>query len=204
VFASVMTGNLVLLGLSASTRDGRLALHAGLSLCGYVTGALVGTRICRSATAVNWPRESSIVLGIELSVLVAVAVARLAVAGTVPGTLEALLLAAMSGAMGLQSAVGRAAPLLKRSTTYLTGALTEVIASVASGDGLRGEGQTLLVLGAAVLGAGAEAALVLFVPRIGPVLVAVAVATVLLVTSAHRLPSGATDGTAAPGTGGGD
>jgi hypothetical protein len=86
--------------------------------------------------------------------------------------------------MGIQSAVGRAAPLVKGSTTYLTGALTEVVASLATGRGLARERQTLLVLGAAVVGAGAEAALVLFVPRVGPLLAVVAVGCVLLLVNA--------------------
>jgi uncharacterized membrane protein YoaK (UPF0700 family) len=187
VFASVMTGNLVLLGLSASNREGTLALHAGLSLGGYVGGVLVGVRICRPPSAPDWPPGCRAVLGIELALLVGVAVARGTIGGPVSSPVELSLLFGTAAAMGLQSAVGRAAPLVKRSTTYLTGALTEVVASLATGRGLARERQTLLVLGAAAVGAGAEAALVLFVPRVGPLLAVLAVGCVLLVVNAaHR------------------
>lgn len=184
VFASVMTGNLVLLGLSASSREGTLAVHAGLSLAGYVGGALVGARICRPTSAPTWPPGCRATLGIELALLLGVAVARGAIGGPVSSSLELTLLAGTAAAMGLQSAVGRAAPLVKRSTTYLTGALTEVVASLATGRGLARERQTLLILGAAVVGAGAEAALVLFVPRVGPLLAVFAVGCVLLLVNA--------------------
>ncbi len=184
VFASVMTGNLVLLGLSASNREGTLAVHAGLSLAGYVGGALVGSRICRPSSAPAWPPGCRATLGIELAVLLAMALVRGAVGGRVPSLLELTLLAGTAVAMGLQTAVGRAAPLVKGSTTYLTGALSEVVASLATGRGLARERQTLLVLGAAVFGAGAEAALVLFVPRVGPFLAVLAVGSVLLLVNA--------------------
>jgi hypothetical protein len=82
--------------------------------------------------------------------------------------------------MGLQSALCRVAPVPRLATTYLTGALTEVVASLATGNSLAGQSRTLTVLGAAVLGAGADAALVIYVPRAGAVPAVVAVATVLL------------------------
>lgn len=45
VFASVMTGNLVLLGLSAGKSDAGLAIASGIALAGYVAGTLVGAGI---------------------------------------------------------------------------------------------------------------------------------------------------------------
>lgn len=43
VFSSVMTGNLVLLGLAAARPSGELATHTALAFAGYVTGAALGT-----------------------------------------------------------------------------------------------------------------------------------------------------------------
>ena len=48
VFASVMTGNLVLLGLSGGTRDRSLAVHAAVAIGCYVVGVAVGTRVVRA------------------------------------------------------------------------------------------------------------------------------------------------------------
>jgi uncharacterized membrane protein YoaK (UPF0700 family) len=181
-----MTGNLVLIGLSASSRNGTLALHSGVSLAGYMAGTLVGARICRSASTHGWPPGAVAALGVELTLLAAVAVVRGAVAGSVPSPLEVGLLVGTAGAMGLQSALCRVAPVPRLSTTYLTGALTEVVASLATGKGLAGQSRTLAVLGAAVLGAGAGAALVTYVPRAGAVPAVVAVATVLLLMATGR------------------
>jgi uncharacterized membrane protein YoaK (UPF0700 family) len=44
VFASVITGNLVLLGVSEVRADGHLAAFAGCALGGYALGALAGAR----------------------------------------------------------------------------------------------------------------------------------------------------------------
>ncbi len=183
VFASVMTGNLVLLGLSASSREGTLAVHAGLSLVGYIGGALAGALICRPSSASTWPPGCRAALGIELALLLVWPWSAAAVPGSVPSPLEMTLLPATAAAMGLQSAFSWTASLVKPSTTYLTGVLTELMASLATGRGLAGERQTLLVLGAAVVGAGAEAALVLFVPRVGPLLAVFTVVAVLLLVN---------------------
>jgi len=40
VFSSVITGNLVLLGLSAATLRATLAVHSGVALAGYSAGVL--------------------------------------------------------------------------------------------------------------------------------------------------------------------
>ena len=57
VFSSVMTANMVLLGLSAGKQDGPRALHAGVALTGYIVGALAASRVtARSGhPADRWP-----------------------------------------------------------------------------------------------------------------------------------------------------
>jgi len=44
-FSSVMTGNMVLLGLSAGTADTKLATNSGLAIASYIVGVLVGARV---------------------------------------------------------------------------------------------------------------------------------------------------------------
>lgn len=45
VFSSVMTGNMVLLGVGAASHDGAEALRAGLAIAGYAAGVLAGVPI---------------------------------------------------------------------------------------------------------------------------------------------------------------
>jgi uncharacterized membrane protein YoaK (UPF0700 family) len=45
VFTSVMTANMVLLGLAVATTSGLLAAHTALSLAGYVLGVTIGGRV---------------------------------------------------------------------------------------------------------------------------------------------------------------
>jgi hypothetical protein len=45
VFTSVMTGNLVLLGLAVGRLSGSLATHAVVALAGYLVGAAAGARL---------------------------------------------------------------------------------------------------------------------------------------------------------------
>src|SRR5450755_3224995 len=47
VFASVMTSNIVFLGLAAARHSSSLALHAAVSFAGYATGVLAGSRLAR-------------------------------------------------------------------------------------------------------------------------------------------------------------
>jgi uncharacterized membrane protein YoaK (UPF0700 family) len=51
VFASVMTSNIVFLGLAAARHSSSLALHAAVSFAGYATGVLAGSRLARRARA---------------------------------------------------------------------------------------------------------------------------------------------------------
>src|SRR5690348_1395259 len=46
-FASVITGNLVLLGLSAAKGTGAIAANSGIALGGYAAGVLAGAPIAR-------------------------------------------------------------------------------------------------------------------------------------------------------------
>src|SRR5436305_1890683 len=63
-FASVVTGNLVLLGVSAARPDGRLALFAACALAGYAIGAFAaapGRRPPGERRPV-WPRATTLAL----------------------------------------------------------------------------------------------------------------------------------------------
>jgi uncharacterized membrane protein YoaK (UPF0700 family) len=157
VFASVMTGNLVLLGLAAERLSGTLAIHTLVAFAGYVVGVAAGARLV-PADAAREEREGRAgpvhhsvptVLLVEL-VLLAGFTAGWELTGASPHGASQLALAAVAAAtMGTQSAAGRGLSSLV-STTYLTGALTAVVASLVTRDAPRvrwREAAQLLALG---------------------------------------------------------
>ncbi len=136
VFASVMTGNLVLLGLAAGQTRAALALRAGLALAGYTVGTAVGTRITEGNPHRDetWPSWILVVLAVELVLLSALAVG-LELTGERPSPSDQLaLLGVAAVAMGLQSAAVRRLGVPGLSTTYMTGTLTAVIAGLVGRD----------------------------------------------------------------------
>lgn len=132
VFTSVMTGNLVLLGLAAGRADVTLVTHVGVAAAGYVLGAFCGGLIVnRSRGSQLWPTIATIVFGVELALLVAFTVIWFAVGGDPGDGLVLGMLALAATAMGLQSAAVRRIGLPNLSTTYMTGTLTGLVADLA-------------------------------------------------------------------------
>ena len=83
VFSSVITGNLVLLGVAAGQQTAVLALHAGVALAGYGTGVVAGGRLAGTPQRGQpvWPVQVTVTLGAELAVLVAFSAGWLAAGG---------------------------------------------------------------------------------------------------------------------------
>ena len=71
VVTSVMTANMVLLGVSAGKGDVSLAIHTGVAFTAFVLGGLAGARVAGHATKDQdfWPRSILTALVLELSVL---------------------------------------------------------------------------------------------------------------------------------------
>jgi uncharacterized membrane protein YoaK (UPF0700 family) len=156
VFASVMTGNVVLLGLSAGSRNASLAAHAVVAIFGYVIGVTVGVRVAgdRAPTrTTGWSKRVSAVLDFELGLVLAFAIGWEFARGKPSTPSQLALIGIAATAMGLQSAVVRVATGVGTSTTYLTGTLTDVVATLASGRALRLEWTGVTVLAAALVGA---------------------------------------------------
>jgi uncharacterized membrane protein YoaK (UPF0700 family) len=153
VFSSVITGNLVLLGLSAATLTASLAIHSGVALASYTAGVLAGAPIAarRATGAGPWPPSVTLTLLAEFAVLAAFS-AGWERAGPHPaGTAQLLLIAGLAVAMGIQSAAVR--QLGGMSTTYLTGTLTAVVADLVTRDRQPGLARSIGVLLAIVAGA---------------------------------------------------
>ena len=75
-FASVITGNLVLLGVGGARGDGRLALFSGCALAGYAVGVFASAprRHEGAGQRYTWLRASTVALIADLVLLVAVSV----------------------------------------------------------------------------------------------------------------------------------
>ncbi|HEY5103511.1 MAG TPA: YoaK family protein [Acidimicrobiales bacterium] len=171
VFTSVMTGNMVLLGVAAGKGDVSLALHTGIAFLGFVVGSLGGARVAGHAHKDDelWPRPILMALGLELVVLFVFA-AWWEIASAAPtGTAEYAMLGINAAALGVQSAATLRFGISGLSTTYLTGTLTQLLAGVAK----RKEpvsGRSALLLLALSGGAAIGAFLAVDAPRFAPLL----------------------------------
>src|SRR5215472_14225077 len=106
VFGSVITGNMVLLGVAAGAARPDLAVHSGVALAGYVAGVAIGAPIAVHAGGHGrvWPPRVTVALVAELGILCAFSVAW-ELAGAAPrGGVQFALVAVLAAAMGLQGA----------------------------------------------------------------------------------------------------
>lgn len=139
VFTSVMTGNMVVFGLSLARGSLSLALHTLLAVCGYVAGVAAATRLIwfRAGPAAEdgWPPHLWLTLLAEF-VLYAGVVTGWEVTGPRPsGVAQYALLIIAACAMGSQSAAVNQMGLSNLSTTYLTGTLTGLVSHITRRDG---------------------------------------------------------------------
>jgi uncharacterized membrane protein YoaK (UPF0700 family) len=171
VFTSVMTGNMVLLGVASGKGDVSLAIHTGFAFLGFVAGSLIGARVAGHAHENDdlWPRSILKALVLELVVLCVFATWWELVSAAPIGTAEYAMLSVNSVALGVQSAATLRFGISGLSTTYLTGTLTQLIAGVAKRKDPV-SGRSVFILLALIVGAGLGAALALHEPRFAPVL----------------------------------
>ena len=160
VFSSVMTGNIVLCGLSIAHGSVSLMLHTLTAVAGYVCGVAGGSRIgwwhsvrngsssepaAASGAAGSdaagsggagdgWAPHVRAVLVGELVLLCGLLIGW-EVSGSAPtGLGQFALLAVAAAAMGMQSAAVGQMGLTQVSTTFLTGTLTGLVGSLARPD----------------------------------------------------------------------
>jgi uncharacterized membrane protein YoaK (UPF0700 family) len=153
VFSSVITGNLVLLGVSAAIHSSSQAIHTGAALAGYAAGVAVGAPLAARGKdqGVTWPRSVTTTLAAELCVLAAFCVGWELSDGRPRDGAELVLQILLAIAMGMQSAATRR--LGQMSSTYLTSTLTGVVAALATGKMPDAIGRSLGVIAAMVVGA---------------------------------------------------
>lgn len=204
VFCSVITGTMVLLGVSVGTHDPGLALNCGVALVSYVVGVVAGTPLAvrragrwlegwpvrrwHRATKHHeiWPSWLTVALAVEFCMLVLFSVGWELASGRPSGVAQRLLLACAGVAMGIQGATIR--QLGEISTTYLTGTLTGVISALATGrrpDGLR---RSLGIFVALATGAILSALITMYLPALLPLVVLAPIALVVWLASARFGP----------------
>jgi uncharacterized membrane protein YoaK (UPF0700 family) len=193
VFASVMTGNLVLLGVSIGHRNGSLAAHVGVALAGYIVGVVAGAIVAGRPDRgrPTWPGRVTAALLVELALIVGLTIGWELAGGHPVGDPQLLLLGLASLAMGVQSSAVRSLAAPGLSSTYMTGTLTSLVSAVAAGDGLAGQRQNLAVIAAVVVGAALGGVLVLEVPRAAPAVALAALGSVIVMARLTAAPRGA-------------
>jgi uncharacterized membrane protein YoaK (UPF0700 family) len=191
VFTSVMTGNIVLCGLSIARGSVSLLLHTLTAVCGYIAGVAFATRFVLASGpdgSTGFTTRVRTAFRVELVLLCGLAVGWEVSGGRPVGWAEFCLLAVGAVAMGIQSATVNQMGLTSVSTTFLTGTLTGLIGSLVRPDrkreGLLRPGVLLGLLTGAVL----SGLLVAWLDRAVPVLFLGAIAGVLVLGGEHAAP----------------
>jgi uncharacterized membrane protein YoaK (UPF0700 family) len=171
-FTSVMTGNLVLLGISLRHTNGALAQQITVAIIGYITGCAVGVRIAGIANSDDpvWPPAVARALAVESCMFILYA-AGWWVGGAKPaGALAAGLLGLSGLALGIQSATVQRFGVSGLSTTYLTGTLTTLVIRLVTRRRSRDDSRQLLILVGLVVGAALAAVLDLCARDLAPLM----------------------------------
>jgi uncharacterized membrane protein YoaK (UPF0700 family) len=171
VFTSVMTGNMVLLGVAVGRGELSVLEHTGLAVASFIIGTVAGAHIAGSPRADDplWPRPLSRALGVELAIFAAVAIGWWASGSHPAGVTQSAELAASALALGIQSSAVLRLNVSGLSTTYLTGTLTTLVQTLTTTRRLKGAGRSLCLLTALIAGAAIGALLAVRVPPAAPV-----------------------------------
>jgi uncharacterized membrane protein YoaK (UPF0700 family) len=133
-FSSVMTGNMVLLGLSVGRADGELAVTSAAAIGSFIVGVLVGAHLAGVPEKGDpvWPRAVNRALLLEAAVFTAFTVVWETTGSSRSANLELGLLMMSATALGVQSSAIQRFGVSGLSSTYLTGTLTALIGAVAA------------------------------------------------------------------------
>lgn len=206
-FTSVMTGNLVLFGVSMAEGNGTLARHIVTAILCYTAGCVLGGHLAGTAVADQpiWPRQITRALCFEFLIFAAFSVGWWLDGSEPRGTAQLALLAANAVALGVQSSSVQRFGITGLSTTYMTGTLTTLIVRLTSGHRLRDVAGSLQLLCGLIAGAICAALLVRYAPVLAPLIQLCSVAAVLAgsltltLTRSKRDTATASASTVAPG-----
>jgi uncharacterized membrane protein YoaK (UPF0700 family) len=170
VFTSVMTGNMVLLGMGLGRGEATVLEHTGIALAAFIAGTVLGARIAgapRPGDAV-WPGRLTVALATEFALFLAAAVCWWAVGSKPHGAVQSVLLMADALALGVQSSAVLRLNVSGLSTTYLTGTLTTLFQSLATNRRTAKSARPLGLLLALIAGAALGAVLAVRCPVATP------------------------------------
>lgn len=183
VFTSVMTGNMVLIGVAIGRGTYTTLARTALAILAYIGGSLAGGRTVGHPRDDDgpWPTAMTVALLVEVVLFGAFAVLWWTHLHDLSGSDESALLLLSAAALGLQSSTILRLGISGLSTTYLTGTLTTVMHSLAARRSLRGNGRALAILAALIVGAAIGALAARSVPALAaaiPLSISVAVVAV--------------------------
>jgi uncharacterized membrane protein YoaK (UPF0700 family) len=171
VFTSVMTGNMVLMGMGLGRANLGQFEHAAIAVIAYVAGAMIGGRVSGDIRPDDgvWPRQVTLALAVEFLLFVIVNVMWFVSHASLTGAEKPIMVAVAAGALGIQSSAVIRLNVTGLSTTYLTGTLTGVARSLVVDRTFRGNGRSSFVLLALVAGAALGALLATEAPFVATV-----------------------------------
>ncbi|MFN2495180.1 MAG: YoaK family protein [Pseudonocardiaceae bacterium] len=196
VFASVITGNLVVLAAAAVTGQVDQLTRCLAAVGSYALGVFMGSRLTAGHRVVSRPagkprpKAALYCLAVETTLLVGLCGGWLATQGRPLGASQPVLVTVAGAAMGLHSVAVGALGHRGLSTTYLTGALTRLVSDAGEQGWWRrlDRVQSVALLGM-VLGAGIETAFLHRLSWIGPLPAALLTAGAALVSVSVRIGS---------------
>ena len=169
-FSSVMTGNMVLFGLSLGTHNFSLTLHTIVAIALFIAGCWAGTRLAGIATPGSsvWPRTVTSALTVQLFLIAAYAVGFWSVRSHPDEGWQLVSLAWNAAALGVQSSAVQRFGVPGLSTTYLTGTLTQTVIRLASRRPVKEVGHSLWILSGLIAGGACGALIAKLSPWAGP------------------------------------
>ena len=180
-FTSVMTGNMVLLGVSVGRGELVSFEHVGLAVVAFILGTVAGAHLAGAPQAGDpvWPAPA---LGRALRRAGHLRRRRHRMVGQrlrPDGLAQSVALAGSALALGIQSSAVLRLNVSGLSTTYLTGTLTTLVQTLTTTRRLKGGGRSLCLLIALVSGSAIGTVLALRVPAAAPAVALLILATVI-------------------------
>lgn len=182
VFTSVMTGNMVFLGIATAERSGSIALHTGVAFGAYMLGSFLGARVAGHAPENEtnlWPKSIIWALTLELTIFAVFAIWWEVIHGAPSHDLTYVLLSLNALALGVQSAAVLRFGVSGLSTTYLTGTLTQFVAGFTKKNEPI-QGRSGLILLALIVGAALGGLCALHASLLAPFIAIVALVIVVM------------------------
>jgi uncharacterized membrane protein YoaK (UPF0700 family) len=182
VFASVMTSNLIFVGVAVVKTEAAFGRRCAVAILSYIVGVAIGSAIAPPSGHENrlGTRPLSLLLTGELAVLIGYTVWWMETDGRPAGWAQLVLLGLLAVAMGGQSAAARQLGNPNAGTTYLTGTLTSLVGSLVGRR--RPDPEAMAVLIALLAGAAAGAGLIEAAPVTVPLLALAGVGTTVALT----------------------